>query len=80
MVKGFVNALLISGISIGRVVSYVQFSYEILKIIYELYRSSNSSNSSSSSSSSSSSNNSSSNSNNNGNKRLEDLTREDIDR
>ncbi len=43
MVKGFVNALLISGIKIGRVVSYVQFSYEILKIIYELYRSSNSS-------------------------------------
>ncbi|MEM4611671.1 MAG: site-specific integrase [Candidatus Nitrosocaldus sp.] len=80
MVKGFVNALLISGIRIGRVVSYVQFSYEILKIIYELYRSSNSSNSSSSSSSSSSSNNSSSNSNNNGNRKLEDLTREDIDR
>ncbi|MEM4286070.1 MAG: hypothetical protein QW684_07700, partial [Candidatus Nitrosocaldus sp.] len=75
MVKGFVNALLISGIKIGRVVSYVQFSYEILKIIYELYRSSNSSNSSSSSS-----NNSSSNSNNNGNRKLEDLTREDIDR
>ncbi|MEM4635491.1 MAG: hypothetical protein QXL44_06350, partial [Candidatus Nitrosocaldus sp.] len=74
MVKGFVNALLISGIKIGRVVSYVQFSYEILKIIYELYRSSNSS------SSSSSSNNSSSNSNNNGNRKLEDLTREDIDR
>ncbi|MEM4611897.1 MAG: tyrosine-type recombinase/integrase, partial [Candidatus Nitrosocaldus sp.] len=75
VVKGFVNALLISGIKIGRVVSYVQFSYEILKIIHELYRSSNSSNSSSSSS-----NNSSSNSNNNGNRKLEDLTREDIDR
>ena len=50
MVKGFVNALLISGIRIGRVVSYVQFSYEILKIMAEL------------------------------NVRLEDLTREDIDR
>ncbi|MEM2020239.1 MAG: hypothetical protein QXU41_06055, partial [Candidatus Nitrosocaldus sp.] len=31
VVKSFVNALLVSGIRIGRVVSYVQFSYEILK-------------------------------------------------
>ncbi|MEM4400653.1 MAG: tyrosine-type recombinase/integrase [Candidatus Nitrosocaldus sp.] len=36
VVKGFVNALLISGIKIGRVISYVQFSYEILKIMAEL--------------------------------------------
>ncbi|MEM1959682.1 MAG: site-specific integrase [Candidatus Nitrosocaldus sp.] len=50
VVKSFVNALLVSGIRIGRVVSYVQFSYEILKIMAEL------------------------------NVRLEDLTREDIDR
>ncbi|MEM4705807.1 MAG: hypothetical protein QW053_04605, partial [Candidatus Nitrosocaldus sp.] len=34
--KSFVNALLISGIRIGRVISYVQFSYEILKIMAEL--------------------------------------------
>jgi hypothetical protein len=35
-VRGFINALFIHGIKIGRVVTYAQFSYEVLKIMKRL--------------------------------------------